>query len=149
MKSTAIQVLVLLALSLLATAVTWKLHPNPPALYLNAEPLGEGEVSIEKAMQWQREGGVIWIDARKAAEFEKAHVPDAILLNEFDFDHLLFESYDLIANKDEKIVIYCGSYRCKASTKVADRLREKRLQDVYVLKGGWEAWAKANGQPGS
>lgn len=147
MKATAIQIVLLLVVSLVATGLTWKLHPNPPALYLNAEPLGDGEVSVAQAMEWQKGEGVIWIDARPEEKFAKSHVTDAILLNDMDFDNLLFDAYDKIANQDRPIVIYCGSHSCKASHKVAEKLREKRIPDVYVLKGGWDAWAKANGLP--
>lgn len=145
MKVFALQVLVILGLTAAATLLTWKFHPQAPALYLNAEPLGDGEISIADALRMEAEGGVIWIDARAEEKYAERHIPGAILLNEFDFNHLLMESFHLIANQDRPLVVYCGSYSCKASTKIADELREKMIPDVYVLKGGWDAWLETAG----
>ena len=130
----------LLSLAGLATVLTWKFHPRAPALYLNEEPLGDGEISIKVALEWEQSNGVLWIDARSAEKFEAQHIPGAILLNEFDWNALLMESYHVITNQDRPLVVYCGSYSCKASTTIADKLREKRVPEVYVLKGGWDAW---------
>lgn len=145
MKTFCLQILVIISLTAVATLLTWKFHPRAPALYLNAEPLGDGEISIEDALQREAQGGVIWIDSRAEAKFETRHIPGAILLNEFDFNRLLMESFHLIANQDRPIVVYCGSYSCKASTKIADELRAKMIPDVYVLKGGWQAWLERAG----
>ena len=146
MKTSVLQALVLLMLSAGATFLTWKFNPNVPAFNLNEDPVGEGEVSIEKALEWESEGGVIWLDARDGEEYEKAHISGAILLNEFEFKSQIAESYYKIASQDEPIVVYCGSRSCKASTTIADQLREMRINDVYVLKGGWDAWREATGK---
>ena len=145
MKVVALQVLILLSLSATGPVLTWKLHPHAPALYLHEEPVGDGEVSIADALKWEAEYGVIWLDARKAEKFEEQHIPGAILLNEYDFNRQLMDSFHLIANQDQRIVIYCGSHSCKASHKIAEELRSKMIPDVYVLKGGWDAWLKATG----
>ena len=142
MKAVVLQVLVLLSLTGVATVATWKFHPGAPALYLNAEPLDDGEVSVEIALKWQAVSGVIWIDARLEEKYVEDHVPGAILLNEFNFKSLLMNSFHLIANQEQPIVVYCGSYSCKASTKVAEELRAMMIPDVYVLKGGWDAWTE-------
>jgi rhodanese-related sulfurtransferase len=42
---------------------------------------------------------------------------------------------------EKRVVVYCSSESCGASREVARRLREEaRLQNVFVLEGGWEAW---------
>jgi len=145
-KLFGIQILILLSLTAGAALLTKKYHPLAPALYITAAPLDDGEVTVEQALEWENKGdGVIWIDARPRKAYEKKHIPGAILLNEFEWDQLLFESYDDIANEEKPLVIYCGSYSCKASTKVAEKLRERRMPEVYVLKGGWEAWLDKTG----
>ncbi len=143
MRALLVQALVLLALTASAALLTWKFHPRAPALYLNEDPLGDGEISIGQALAWAADDGVIWLDARSEENYEKGHIPGAILLNEFDFTRQLMESFHLIANQDQPLVVYCGSHSCKASTKIADELREKRFGEVYVLKGGWDAWLGA------
>ncbi len=45
---------------------------------------------------------------------------------------------------DRKIVVYCKSQSCSASHAVARRLRDEAgFTEVFVLKGGWEAWVAA------
>ena len=85
MRALVIQGLLLLALTATATLLTWKFHPRAPALYLIEEPPGEGEVSIQQALEWEAGGGVIWLDARPQEKYDQGHIPGAILLNEFDF----------------------------------------------------------------
>jgi rhodanese-related sulfurtransferase len=142
-KVFALQLLVIISLTAVATVLSWQFHPRAPALYLNAEPLGDGEISIEDALLREAQGGVIWIDARSQAKFEMQHIPGAILLNEFDFNRQLMDSFHLIANQDQAIIVYCGTHACKSSTKIADELREKMIPDVFVLKGGWDRWLEA------
>lgn len=145
MKVAVLQSLVLMLLASGATFLTWKFSPNAPALHLNEEPVDEGEVDVRTALEWEAEDGVIWVDARDGEEYEVGHVPGALLVNEFDFNNLLMESYHKIANQDQPVVVYCGSRSCKASTTIAEKLREMRVSDVYALKGGWDAWREAAG----
>lgn len=82
----------------------------------------------------------LWVDARPEEEFEREHVPGAVLLNEDRFNELLprmLENW----SPDRTVVVYCSSQSCNASRDVARRLRkEAQLQNVLVLEGGWEAW---------
>jgi 3-mercaptopyruvate sulfurtransferase SseA len=42
-----------------------------------------------------------------------------------------------------RVVVYCDGQGCDASRDVARRLqKELSLHKVFVLKGGWDAWAK-------
>ena len=95
---------------------------------------------LQTALGWGDK--VLWLDARTKAEYGKGHIPGAMLLNEDDWDGLLPRV--LAAwNKDRIIVVYC-SRGCNAGREVAGRLREDaQLPQVYVLKGGWEAWQSA------
>ncbi len=95
-----------------------------------------GEVQIDD----QRILGsdTVWIDARSRAEFESAHVDNAIWLTEEEWQSSLgnvFERWQ----PERPIVVYCDA-GCAASSKVAERLRELGMDPVYVLKGGYQAW---------
>jgi rhodanese-related sulfurtransferase len=85
----------------------------------------------------------LWVDARPEEEFEREHVPGAVLLNEDRFNELLprmLENW----SPDRTVVVYCSSQSCNASRDVARRLRkEAQLQNVLVLEGGWEAWLRS------
>ena len=111
---------------------------NPSKVVWSEEVLGEGEVFLPTALDWGKD--VLWLDARHISKFKKEHIPGALPLNEDDWDGLLekvMEEY----NPSKKIVVYCGSETCKPSHDVAERLRKQvGWKDVFVLKGGWEAW---------
>ena len=132
------QLFVLLVLAVIPAAGSAFFHPKKPlwnpVVTATADP---GEVPVQTALGWGDR--VLWLDARTKAEYDPAHIPGAMLLNEDDWDGLL---PPVLAawNKDRYLVVYCGQ-SCNASKEVAGRLRnDARLPNIYVLKGGWEAW---------
>lgn len=136
--------LALLALTTLAAALTWRFHPERPELYLTNEFAGVGEITVLDALARQRKDGVIWIDARKAEEFAKGRIPDALLLNEYDWETLLEPVFQAIAEAPETrpVIVYCDGHECAASHAVRDKLRQLPFgdRDILVLHGGFPAW---------
>lgn len=129
--------LVLIALAPAALAVAF----HPQLADRDRAGLEPGAVRLAEVVQWQP--APLWIDARSAEDFEQAHVPDAILLNEANFDAALG---DLLAiwQPGTRIVVYCSTLSCGTSQAVAERLRDAGLDDVHFLHGGWEAWQTAH-----
>jgi|TARA_B100000530_G_scaffold330894_1_gene274884 rhodanese-related sulfurtransferase len=114
-------------------------HPQRPALYLVPNQLREDEIMLDKVLEWEADGGVVWIDARSRESFDKSRVKGAYLLNEMeDFYSLLEPIWSEIQNKsDLPFIVYCSSESCLASRKVAEKLRESvGVSEVYILKGG-------------
>jgi rhodanese-related sulfurtransferase len=103
--------------------------------------LGKDEVRLEDARAWG--DATLWVDARPTEQFEAAHIPGAISLNEDRWGELLPQM--LAAwSPDKRTVVYCSTQSCALSREVARRLRDEAgLKDVYVLHGGWEAWLKS------
>lgn len=98
-------------------------------------------VTVDQAKAWG--DSAIWVDARPDDEFAKDHVPSAFSLNEDHWNELLQQ---LLPNwsPDKKVVVYCSAQSCNTAREVAKRLRdEAQLQNVFVLKGGWEEWLKS------
>ena len=132
--------MLLLALALLPAAVQ--------ALYFRDRISWESRVaesdmvSVDLARSWGSDA--IWIDARPEVEFEREHVPDAILLNEDRWNELLAQFLQQQWSPEKKIVVYCSSQSCNLAGDVARRLREeaKLANEIRVLKGGWEEWLK-------
>jgi len=97
-------------------------------------------VTVDQARSWG--DNVIWVDARADNEFERDHIPGAILLNEDRWNELLPHFLGQWS-PERKIVVYCSAQSCNASREVAKRLRdEAQLKNVFVLDGGWEEWLK-------
>lgn len=95
-------------------------------------------VTVAQARAWG--GNAIWVDARPDLEFEREHVPGAVLLNEDRWNELL-PQFLATWSPEKRVVVYCSSQSCNASREVARRLRdEAQLKNVFVLQGGWEEW---------
>jgi rhodanese-related sulfurtransferase len=99
-------------------------------------------VSVELARSWGADA--IWIDARPEADFERDHVPDAVLLNEDRWNELLPQFLQQRWSPEKKLIVYCSAESCNLAGDVARRLREeaKLPNQIRVLKGGWEEWLK-------
>jgi rhodanese-related sulfurtransferase len=99
-------------------------------------------VAVDVARNWG--ASVIWMDARPDVDFERDHVPGAILLNEDRWNELLPQFLQQQWSPEKRIVVYCSSQSCNLAGDVARRLREeaKLPNDIRVLKGGWEEWLR-------
>jgi len=147
MKSALWQAVVLMLLGAGAGVVSHRFHPQAPPLYLFLDTqVAEGEITIVDALALEKSEGVLWVDARVRAEFEKGHVPGAILLNEQEWEPLILEAMETIARNDKTMIIYCDAQRCDANHQLAEKLRDLGQPDVRVLAGGWNAWKSAMGQ---
>jgi rhodanese-related sulfurtransferase len=102
-------------------------------------PIAASEmVTLAQARGWS--DGAIWVDARPQDDFEREHVPGALLLNEDRWNELL-PAMLAAWTPAKRVVVYCSAEGCGASREVAHRLRkEAGLANVFVLEGGWEAW---------
>ncbi len=144
MKAAVLQALVLVVLSAGAGLLSYRLHPEAPALYLYMDTqAAEGEVTIARAQELERTVGVLWIDARVRPEYEKGHVPGALLINEQEWDSLISDAFETIARNEKPIIVYCDAQQCDASHNIAEKLRNLGQPDVHVLAGGWNAWKSA------
>ena len=136
MRASLRQIVLLLSLAFLPGVVQ--------ALYYRDKvswqtPVAASEmVTAAQAREWG--ANVIWVDARPEEEFEREHIPGALLLNEDRWNELLPQM--LAAWSPEKhVIVYCNSESCGSSREVARKLREQaQLKNVFVLEGGWEGW---------
>ena len=99
--------------------------------------MGDYEITLEKALQWQRADNIVWIDARTREQFDSGHRQGAFLLNEQEWNNP--DTFiELTHRSDKRFVVYCNLRKCKASKKIADEMRARGFPEVFVLKGGWE-----------
>ncbi|CAA6692027.1 MULTISPECIES: rhodanese-like domain-containing protein [unclassified Lentimonas] len=105
-----------------------------------AEPeLAPGEIQLADA----RALDVLWVDARSEAEFIADHIPEAVLLQEDNWETGIVELMGAWLINPRTIIVYCGSESCGTSQRIADRLRETLPDaEIYSLKGGWDAWVQ-------
>ncbi len=100
--------------------------------------MANGEVNLSIVSGWPE--SVLWVDARTPDTFEKKHISRAVNLSMEGFDGQMLDFLD-VWQPGQKVVVYCDSRQCGASKEVASRLREEMgIENVYVLKGGWQEW---------
>ena len=138
------QAILILIFSLLGAGATHLFHPRAPKWGMEEGPLEDDEVNVA-AIQERWKDNVMWVDARVTSEFTKGHVPGALSLNEQNFDQVLFDNMQTFQNLKRPLVIYCDSEKCDASRKIREELLKRMpLENVFILKGGWQAWNKAH-----
>jgi rhodanese-related sulfurtransferase len=74
--------------------------------------------------------------------FRDQHIPDSINIPQ-DQDNFADQVETAAGGKGAKIVVYCGSFDCDASTKAARKLDEAGFTDVYDYEGGVKAWRES------
>jgi rhodanese-related sulfurtransferase len=143
------QSVLLLLLAAAGAWATWKWNPNRPELYLVSEPAANShEISVTAALALAKEKKVVWLDARTRKEYDKGHIPDALLFNLYEWEDLAVPVVQLLSDSDPKstvIIIYCDSPKCSASHDIAEKMRQLPLGDwdIRILHGGWPAWKSA------
>ena len=93
------------------------------------------ELLAEDAARMQSAGEAVVVDVREPEEFAVSHIPDAVLVEDFE--------RGLDRYRDKKVIAYCTiGYR---SGRYAATLRKKGF-DAYNLSGSMLSWVHA-GQP--
>jgi len=110
------------------------------------DALRPGEISLQEALSAREP--LLWVDARPRSEYERGRIPEAMLLNEEEWDARVTAVLDRW-QPGQRVVVYCDSGACRASHAVAERLREFRMGPVFVLQGGWERWKRSRESAGA
>ena len=132
------QSIALLVAAVLPALLAAGLHPRRPAWSLAAA--AQPEVAWTEVAGWP---GALLLDARYAADYGRRHIPGALPLSEPRWEQQL-PAVIAAWHPGAPVVVYCDDAGCGASQAVARRLRrELAIDQVYVLKGGWGAWLKA------
>jgi 3-mercaptopyruvate sulfurtransferase SseA len=114
------------------------------ALFTGLSPLRRAETKPEAGeirLADAQALNAIWVDAGGMKKFEETHIPEALLLDEDDWDAGLFELMNIWLIEPRPIIIYCESEGCGKSKRIAERLRVSLPDaEIYSLKGGSAAW---------
>ena len=76
------------------------------------------------------------VDVLAQEEFKEGHIPGAINL---PLDKLQTSAKTHL-KKNDKIVVYCASYVCQASTKAARALQKMGYKKIVDYKAGKKGW---------
>ena len=106
---------------------------EPKSTYKEAPMISPDE--FEEGMKRNR---AVLVDVRMPQEFEQGHMEGAININFFD---PTFKNQLLDLDKKKKYYMYCKNDA--RSERAAEFLLQNDYPEVYVLKGGYEAWKAA------
>jgi len=80
------------------------------------------------------------VEALPTAAFRRRHLPNALNLPRGRVESL---APALLPDRDAEIVVYCGSWLCRSSDRVAARLRALGYSRVRIYRGGKRDWLRA------
>lgn len=99
--------------------------------------------SVDAVAQMLATGDCVPVDANGAeTRAQYGVLPSAVLLSSY-------QSYpvtELPADKDTKLVFYCGSQKCTAAPKAAQLAAEAGYKNVRVMRDGIKGWVAAGKQ---
>jgi len=97
------------------------------------------EISYDQFMQIKNSGEPYkLVDVLSRESYESGHIEDAISL---PLSEICPECVEKILSKDDRIITYCGGFRCTMSTDATRKLSEMGYK-VLDFKGGLEEWQK-------
>jgi len=98
------------------------------------------EVGLAVVKSAQAKNSAVIIDARPYKKYLQETIPGAVAIPDTEMDKLKgrFPVY-----QKEKIIVFCGGFKCAKSHKVAKKLMSLGYKDVSVFAAGMPAWKKA------
>lgn len=97
------------------------------------------EIDLKTALELLKTEGVIFVDARKQAEYTDGHIPSAINIPaEFFGD--AFPPHKQSLMDAAKIVTYCSDVECDEAYELAEALRETLNRPIMVFAGGMKEY---------
>ena len=100
-------------------------------------------IPLPKAHELWSSGNGFFLDARKPADFEAGHIPNALNLPVEEFQDYYASKFSMMLAPDSPIVAYCDGTECELSHHLADQLRQAGHTNVHILYNGWTAWKSA------
>lgn len=104
---------------------------------LNRKLSGLQLIDVDEAVRLNNQHKAVFVDIRDQAAFEKSHINDAVHVSQATIKE---QDKPLKAN-DKPLIVVCDSGQ--TSRLAAKQLKTKGYDDVYVLRGGLNAWREA------
>jgi rhodanese-related sulfurtransferase len=108
-----------------------------------AEAVSGGEISIQDAALLLLSNRAVFLDARSVGEYVAGHIKGALSVPVEDYEGAKGQIKAAAAGK-EAVITYCDGMFCPLGQELADLLRTDGIENVRVLKNGWELWTHEN-----
>ena len=103
---------------------------------------GVKKLDLAQAYQTWQAGRALFVDARKAEEYQELHIQGAVNVPPETWGELA-SSELLKIDRMRELVVYCSQESCDDALKLARRLREYGFTRVLAFTGGFRAWDEA------
>jgi rhodanese-related sulfurtransferase len=81
----------------------------------------------------------VLINVLPTQSFNEQHIRTSVNVPA-DNDNFVQQTQSIAGKKERKIVVYCASFDCDASTKAAKKLEQAGFTQVYDYEGGTRDW---------
>ncbi|MDP8219606.1 MAG: rhodanese-like domain-containing protein [Candidatus Theseobacter exili] len=99
---------------------------------------GVKEITYDQFQKIRNSGEpYVLIDSLGAESYATGHIEGAI---SFPYKTIDIDTAPKKLSKSDNIIVYCGSFKCGASTKAAHRLLALGYKNVIDYKGGLKEW---------
>tara|TARA_R110002110_G_scaffold183018_1_gene389610 strand:- start:255 stop:668 length:414 start_codon:yes stop_codon:yes gene_type:complete len=88
------------------------------------------------------DASVIFIDVREDSDWDAGRIPGAVHID-LDRD-LTAKTLGQVAEKEDKIVIYCNGLMCFRSSQASKKAVNWGFTNVFDYRDGFPAWAEAD-----
>ena len=103
---------------------------------------GVRTLDLAQAYQIWQEKQAIFVDARKAEEYQELHVQGAVNVPPETWAEL--SSSELMKmDRIRELVVYCSQESCDDALKLSKKLRAAGFTRVLAFTGGFRAWDEA------
>ncbi|HVZ40557.1 MAG TPA: rhodanese-like domain-containing protein [Candidatus Kapabacteria bacterium] len=89
-------------------------------------------VTKDEVARLIKAGNVTVMDARSEDQYKAGHIEGAVM----------FSQAALPADKNAKLIFYCGGTRCPLSHQAAKKAADLGYKNIMVFSGGWAEWNK-------
>ena len=103
---------------------------------------GVKTLDLAQAYQIWQENRALFVDARKAEEYQELHVQGAINVPPETWGELA-SSELLKKDRMGELVVYCSQESCDDALKLGKKLKEAGFTRVMAFTGGFRAWDEA------
>ncbi|MCE5333122.1 MAG: cyclic nucleotide-binding domain-containing protein [Desulfobacteraceae bacterium] len=104
-----------------------------------------GKVSATEAMQKQKEGKALIVDAMPSNFYQKRHIKGAVNMPMALFDIVFLMNFSE-EDKEREVLVYGNSISRPYDVEIANKLQLRGYSDVKMIDGGLKAW-EAVGYP--
>jgi len=102
---------------------------------------GVRTLDLAQAYQTWQEKRALFVDARKAEEYQELHIQGAMNVPPETWGELA--SSEMKMDRMRELVVYCSQESCDDALKLAKKLREAGFSRVLAFTGGFRAWDEA------